>query len=234
MNDLNFTVRAMDFGMKAPLRASSIPEFDFAYILTQPGFVAFRLLELLDKESADYRHVSRFLELWEDNQSVAAVEHLSEHVGECPFLSILYACVHTQDGDEKTAEESLKILMNYLMSRPATPLEMLVLSLYIEWTLTYIPSVLSVAKLVMELMENDVEDFMCRLQCARFMVYMDHAEEAKNHYINLISADAQTQSDEYIQALARREIRSILTEDIDEIIGILDNLDEKYLMSMFS
>lgn len=230
MTDLDFTIRAMDFGMRAPLCASSIPEFDFHYVLTDPGFVAFRMLEVLEPASEDYQYVSCFLELWKDSDKDAAADYLSVHLDSCCHLVILQASVITYKGNASTADTSMHMLYDYFENECSDfSLQLLTLSLIIEWTVAYSPSVLSISQLVMQITGSRVDDFCCILQCARFFVYMDDFDEAVDLYQRIIILDEiPVGSDLLIQALARREIRQILDTIPEDMADIMDGQDNEF------
>ncbi len=226
MTNLDFTLRAMDFGMRAPLCASSIPEFNFHYVLTDPGFIAFRMLEALEPESEDYRHVNRFLETWKNSGRDATADYLSEHMNACCHFPVLQASVIAYKGDESTADTAMVILLEYVRSGlPTFPLQLIALTLIIEWTITYSQSVLPVSQLVMMMTENKESDLLCLLQCARFFVYMDDFEEAKDRYMFIIRDTPQINSDVMVQNLAKQEIRQILDE-IPETLALILDLQE--------
>lgn len=229
MTDLDFTLRAMDFGMRAPLCASSIPEFDFHYVLTDPGFVAFRMLEALEPESEDYGHVSRFLEIWKDSGRDVAADYLSEHMDACCHLVVLQAAHIAYRSDESTANTAIVTLLEYVRSGyPTFPLQLIALSLIIEWTITYSRSVLHVSQLVMMMTENKESDLFCLLQCARFFIYMDDFEEAKDRYMFIIYDTPQRESDVMVKALARQEIRQIMHEIPEKLATVLDLQDDAF------
>jgi uncharacterized protein YozE (UPF0346 family) len=227
MNDINLTLLAMNYGMKVPLHASPLPEFNFSYVLTDPGFIAYRLLESLEPDSDDYNHVSCFLKYWKDGETEMAEKYVLERVETCRLLTILQAAVHAYDHETDSTDVSLKMLINYLESNPDFPFRILALSLYIEWTLAYSSSAILVAQLVMQMTENEVSDFLCRLQCAHFFVYMDHFDEAIEQYLAIILNEPQKNCDILIQALARREIRTIIDDVPENLADILDKQDSE-------
>lgn len=230
MTDLDFTLRAMDFGMRAPLCASSIPGLDFHYVLTDPGFVASRMLDILESESDDYQYVHHFLEIWQDSSKRdSAADYLSEHMDACNHLVVLQAALIAYKSDEDTANTAIAMLLEYVRSGyPSLSLQLIALSLIIEWTITYSRSVLHVSDLVMMMAENKESDLFCLLQCARFFVYMFDFEEAKDRYMFIIYDTPQMSCDIMVKALARREIRQIMKEIPEKLATVLDLQDDAF------
>jgi len=230
MTDLDFVLRAMDFGMRVPLCTSSIPGFDFHYVVSDPGFVASRMLDVLEPDSDDYQHVNGFLEIWKDSgKSDSAADYLSEHLDACKHLVVLEVALITYKSDENTANMAMIMLLEYVKSGyPTFPLQLIALSLIIEWTITYSRSVLHVCDLVMMMAENKESDLFCLLQCARFYVYMGDFEEAKDRYMFIIYDTPQMSCDIMVKALARREIRQIMKEIPEKLATVLDLQDDAF------